>query len=235
MRIVRLVLLMSAALLPVCGCHPKEPKPAPEADYLLIDRQVTDFTKRISPDGAESASFSVACDASWDFSLQEDATWISIGERMPAGKNSWTLPYSVASNESIYPRSAVVVFKAGEHSVQVTVEQGVPDPLTLNKVPGFYGIDGVNVLPTGNRQSSSLRYGDKWTYRIIDPVTLSVHALGNIPWNLEAGSHINVTYKVVCGGMEETWVPDIDVEVVRTTSSLVWLRRNESEYFILER
>ncbi|MBP5676690.1 MAG: BACON domain-containing protein [Bacteroidales bacterium] len=235
MRICPSVLLLSVFLLPVCCCHPKEPKPAPEADYLLVDRQVTDFTKSISPDGTESSSFTVSCDASWEFSLQEDTPWISIGEKVPSGKNIWTLPYTVSSNESIYPRSAAVLFKAGEHSVQVTLEQGVPDPLSLNKVPGFYGVDGVNVLPTGTRQSSSFRCADWWTYRIIDPSTLTVYALGGIPWNLKSGETITVSYKVVRSGIEEAYDPSLGVEVVRVTGTLVWLRKDESEYFILER
>ncbi|MCR5408690.1 MAG: BACON domain-containing protein [Bacteroidales bacterium] len=233
MSIKQSVLLL-LVMLPVCCCRPKEPTQEPEAGYLLIDRQVTDFSKSISPDGTE-ADFKVICDASWEVSVPEDATWISIGEKTKSGKNAWTLPYSVASNESIYPRTSSILFKAGEHSVQVTLEQGVPDPLTLNKVPGFYGIEGVNVIATGSRQSSSFHFGNSWIYRITEPSTLTVMALGNIPWNLKSGEHINVSYKVVRQGMEEMYVPSVDVEVVRVTSTLVWLRKNESEYFILER
>lgn len=235
MRINRSVLLISVVLLCVCCCHPKGPRPTPEADYLLVDRQVTDFTKSVSPDGTQSGSFTVSCDAAWEYTLPEDVQWISIGERTPSGKNTWALPYTVASNESIYPRSAEVLFKAGEHLLRVTMEQGVPDPLSLNKVPGFYGIDGVNIISTGTRQSSSFHYGDKWSFRIIDPVTLTVYALGGVPWDLEAGSHIPVSYKVVHRGIEMIWEPSIDVEVVRATDALVWLRKNESQYFILER
>lgn len=234
MRFYRPVLLM-LLLLPVCCCRHKEPTQEPEADYLLIDRQLTDFTKNVSPDGAES-SFTVSCDAEWELSLPEEPVpWMTVGESAKTGKNTWTLPYTVLSNESIYPRSTKLVFKAGEHIVQVTMEQGVPDPLTLNKVPGFYGVEGVNVFPTGTRQSSSFHYGDYWTYRILDPSALTVQALGNIPWDLKAGSHISVSYKMLHQGMEEVYDPSVDVEVVRVTGTLVWLRKNESEYFILER
>ena len=233
MSIKRSVILL-LVLLPVCCCRTKEPEQEPKAGYLLVDRQVTDFTKSISPDGTE-AEFKVSCDASWEITVPEDATWISVGEMAKTGKNAWSLPYTVSSNESIYPRSARILFKAGEHSVQVTMEQGVPDPLTLNKVPGFYGIDGVNVIPTGSRQSSSFHFGNSWIYRITDPSTLTVMALGNIPWNLKSGEHINVSYKVVRQGMEEMYEPSVDVEVVRVTGTLVWLRKNESEYFIIER
>ena len=234
MSIKRSVLLF-LVLLPVCCCRNTEPTRVPEADYLLIDRQVKDFTKSISPDGTE-AEFKISCDASsWEVTLPEDAAWISLGERTKTGKNAWTLPYTAASNESIYPRTARILFKAGEHSVQVTLEQGVPDPLTLNKVPGFYGIEGVNVIPTGSRQSSSFHFGNSWIYRITEPSTLTVLSIGIIPWNLKSGEHINVSYKVVRQGMEEMYVPSVDVEVVRVTSTLVWLRKNESEYFIIER
>lgn len=234
MRFYRPVLLL-LVLLPVCCCHPKEPTQEPEADYLLIDRQVTDFTKSISPDGLDGA-FTISCDAEWEMSVPEDAaSWLTIGESLKTGKNSWLLLYTVESNESIYPRSTKLVFKAGTHSIQVTMDQGVPDPLTLNKVPGFYGIEGVNVLPTGVRQSSSFHYGQYWTYRILDPSTLTVQALGNIPWELTSGSHISVSYKMVRQGMEEAYEPSVDVEVVRVTNTLVWLRKDESEYFILER
>jgi hypothetical protein len=234
MRFYRPVLLI-LLLLPVCCCRHKEPTQEPEADYLLIDRQVTDFTRSISPDGVES-SFTISCDAEWELSFPEEPVpWMTVGESEKTGKNSWTLPYAVSSNESIYPRNTKLVFKAGEHSIQVTIEQGVPDPLTLNKVPGFYGVEGVNVLPTGTRQSSSLHYGNYWTYRILDPSSLTVHALGGIPWDLASGSHISVSYKTVRQGMEESYEPAVDVEVVRVTGTLVWLRKSESEYFIIER
>lgn len=234
MRIDLSVLLIIASVS-VLGCHPREPKPAPEADYLLVDRQVTDFSKTVSPDGLES-SFNISCDASWEVSVQEEAeSWISVGEKQSSGKHSWTIPYSVTSNENLYPRTGLILFKAGEHSVQVTLEQGAPDPLTLNRVPGFYGFEGVNVFPTGSRQSSSFRYGNTWSYRIIDPSAMSVYALGNIPWDLESGSRISVSYKVLRRGMEISYEPSIEVEVVRSTASLVWLRRTESQYFIIER
>lgn len=233
MRFFRQLLLL-IVFFPVCCC-PKQPTQEPEADYLLVDRQVTNFTKSVSPDGIEAA-FSVSCDADWEVSFPEEASsWITLGDRVKSGKNSWTVPYSVQSNESIYPRSVVVSFSAGEHSLQVTMEQGVPDPLTLNKVPGFYGIEGANILPTGIRQSSSLHFGQYWSFRIIDPSTLTVYALGGIPWDLVSGTHLNVSYKVVRQGMEEVFNPAMDVEVVRVTGTLVWLRKSESEYFILER
>ena len=78
MRFGRLVLIL-LVVLPLFACRRPEPKPEPEADYLLVDRQVADFTKNISPDGVESA-FAISCDATWEVSVQEDAiSWITIG------------------------------------------------------------------------------------------------------------------------------------------------------------
>ena len=235
MRFNRSIILF-LCVLSLCCCRRKEPDNNGEAGYLLVDRQVSDHQKTISPDGMESA-FSISCDGDWDVTVQEEAvSWINLGERVASGKNNeWSVPYTIASNETLYPRNGSVLFKAGEHLINVTFSQAVPDPLTLNKVPGFYGIDGKNVIPSGSRQSSSFRYGEKWCFRILDVSSLTIYALGNIPWDLTPGSVLTVSYKMVQAGIEETYEPAIQVEVLRVSSGMVWLKKSESEYFILER
>lgn len=228
------VTLIAISFLALCSCGPKVPEQEKEAAFLVVNRQIDSHEMAVSPEGAKS-TFTVSCDASWEMTLPEDATWLVVGEKQSAGKESWSVPYVVAANESLYPRSTAVKFTAGEHSCTVTVTQGAPDPLTLNKVPGLYGMDSGAITVLGHRQSSSLHYKGQWSYRIIAPAAMTVYALDGIPENPEPGSKITVRYKKVVQGYVESLEIIEDVEVVRNLSGMVWLRKDDTRYFILEK
>lgn len=226
--------LIALSLLCLCCCGPKEPEKPKEAAYLVVNRQMESHELQVSPEGA-SLSFTVNCDAAWEIAVPEDIPWLTVGERASSGKDSWSVPYSVAANDTQFPRSASVQFTAGEHSCTVTLSQGAPDPLTLNKVPGLYGLDAGSITVTSHRQSSSFHYGDLWAYRIIDPYTLTVFVLDGIPESLEPGTSVTLRYKKVTQGLVESLELLEDVEVVRSLSGMVWLRKSDTQFFIVEK
>lgn len=234
---LKTVISLAMSVLALCSCRrvkePDEPKPA---SYLTVDHQSEDHEVKLYQEGA-SSSFIVNCDAEWEMTPPEDAAWFTIGEKKSTGKHTWSIPYTAAPNDTPYPRSTVVKFVSGEFVCNCMVTQAAPDPLTLNKVPGLYGLELASITVSGQRQSSSIHYGSAWAYRIIDPVTLTIYVLGDIPENIYAGNKITLRYKKIVQGMVETLETIPDVEVVRSLQDqgMVWLRQNESVYFIVEK
>lgn len=227
-----LVFIAAAAF----SCEDPAGKNTEPAGFLVVNRQVADSEIKVSPDGGQ-LEISVTCDADWNVSELEEYSWISPGSRVrEEKKNTWTLPVTVDPNEGEYPRSGILAFTADEYRIELTLSQTAPDPLTLNKNPGLYGIPGGDVLVTPGRQSSSFHYGDRWSYRVVDPVTLSVYALGNIPESISSGDVIPfLSYKAVSQGLSESNETFRNVTVVRSTPTMVWLRQSESVYFIVDR
>lgn len=227
------VTIAALAFLALCCC-PKEPEKEKEAAFLVVNRQVDSHELTVSPEGA-SSNFTVNCDGVWEMTAPEDAPWITVGEKVSSGKENWKIPYEVTANDTQFPRSAAFKFTAGEHSCVVTVSQGAPDPLTLNKVPGLYGLDSGSITVSGSRQSSSFHYGSIWAYRIIDPQTLTVFVLTGIPENPVPGTTITLRYKKVVQGLVESLELIEDVEVVRNLSGMIWLRKSDTQFFIVEK
>ena len=233
MRIAPVTLIV-LSVFSLCCCGPKDPEKLKEAAYLVVNRQIDNHEITVSSEGVYS-EFSVKCDAAWEIIVPEDVTWVSVGEKVSAGKESWTIPYSVGANTTQFPRSTSVKFTAGEHECVVTITQGAPDPLTLNKVPGLYGLDSGSITVTGNRQSSSFHYGGIWAYRIIDPYTLTVFVLSGIPEIPVPGTTVTLKYKKVVQGLVESLEVIEDVEIVRNLSGMVWLRKSDTQFFIVEK
>jgi len=228
----RLAVIVAMALLAL-SC--KEKKETQEASYLVVNRQLGDSETKVVPDGGE-LSFTISCDAAWKVNKPEELTWVTLGDKYRKEKNVWTLPLKVDPNEGEYPRSGTLTFTADEYTSVVTLTQEAPDPLTLNKIPGFYGLEGGDFLVTTFRQTSSFHSGNNWSFRIIDPLNMVVYALGGIPEKLSSGDVIPVlTLKTVVQGMLEHIVTFTDVTVVKDTPTLVWLRTGETVFFIVER
>lgn len=221
------------SFLALCCC-PKEPEKEKEAAFLVVNRQVDSHEVTASPEGT-SSNFTVDCDGVWEMTAPEDVPWLTVGEKVSAGKEKWNIPYTVAANDTQFPRSAVFQFTAGEHSCTVTLSQGAPDPLTLNKVPGMYGFDSGSITVLGSRQSSSFHYGGAWAYRIIDPVTLTVFVLSGIPENPVPGTTLTLKYKKVVQGLLESLEVIEDVEVVRNLDGMIWMRKSDTQFFIVEK
>lgn len=227
-------ILIAVSALTLCCCGPKVPEEEKKAAFLVVNRQMDSHEWPVSPEGAESA-FTVSCDAAWEMTLPEDAPWLEVGEKKSSGKQAWSVPYAAAANESLYPRQATLKFTAGEHSITVTVTQAAPDPLTLNKVPGLYGMDSGSITVLGHRQSSSFHYGGRWAYRIIDPNAMTVYVIDGIPEDPVPGSKVTLRYKKVVQGLVESLEIIEDVEVVRNLSGMVWLRKDDTRFFIVEK
>ncbi|MBQ3873457.1 MAG: BACON domain-containing protein [Bacteroidales bacterium] len=231
---VRLAAYLAIAAA-VISCVEPEKKDPDVAGFLVVNRQVGDFELPVSPDGA-NVTLTVTCDAAWTATLPKETSWIRIGEKSRGEKNIWTLSLDVLPNEGEYPRSSEITISADDYSTVVTVSQTAPDPLTLNKNPGLYGVQGGDVLLNQGRQASSFHYGERWSYRLVDPLTLTVSALGNIPENLVSGDVIPfLTFKTVTQGLSDYTETFRNVTVVRSTPTMVWLRQSESVYFIVER
>ena len=235
MKRVRLILLSLASLAFFsCVEDPDNPNPEKKADFLVVNNLEQDHEVSVSPEGL-SSTFKISTDGKWTAVVQENTSWVSLGERVTSGKLSWKLPYTALPNDTQYPRSSVVTVTSDSLSCRITITQSAPDPLVLNKLPGLYGLDGGNVTLGGRRQSATIRYGKKLCYRIMDPATLTVHILGDIPEDASAGSTVTLRYKKVVQGMLETMETIDGVEVVRNSQGMMWLRKSDTVYFIIDK
>ena len=230
-----IALLLTVPLL-LASCFGRKEIEHRAATFLSVNGRQYDAPMKVSSEGA-ALKIDVSCDADWTVRIPEDASWIVQGERTPAGRNKWILNLEVAPSTETYPRSADLVFICERYSRVVTVNQEAPDILTMNRVPGFYGIEGSgNVILGGKRQSSSFHFGKTWTYRIMDLQSLTVWSLADIPEDLKAGDTIiSMRLKTVSGGMGEGIHYYTDVSVVRNAGGTVWLKKDDSTYFIVER
>ncbi|MBO4341396.1 MAG: BACON domain-containing protein [Bacteroidales bacterium] len=231
---VRFAAVLTLAFLAVF-CRDPEKKDPSKAGFLVVNRQVGNSEKTVSPDGG-TFTIPVTCDANWTALAEDGLSWLSLGERVKDGKKSWSLPVTVEPNEGEYPRSGSITFKADKYISSVTIVQPAPDPVTLNKIAGFYGVEGGDVPLNGLRQSSSFHSGGTWAFRVLEPSALAVYALGGIPEELSSGDVIpSLSYKVLRQGMVEHLETFRQVKVVRSTPTMVWLRLNDTVYFVVER
>lgn len=228
------VTVFALCFLALSCIYHKETDKDKDATYLVVNRQIDSHELSLSPEGV-SSDFTVSCDASWEMTVLEDVPWLTVGKKSSSGKNLWTVPYTVEANDTQYPRSTYVKFTAGEHACVVTLTQGAPDPFTLNKVPGIYGLDSGSITVSTHRQSGSYHYGDVWAYRIMDPYSLTVFVLSGIPEEPVSGTKVTLRYKKVVQGLVESAEVIEDVEVVRNLSGMVWLRKSDTQFFIVEK
>lgn len=224
-----------ALLFALASCAGRKELVPKAATFITVDGSGEDSSRKVSSEGA-SFDVEVTCDALWDVTVPEEAqTWIVTGEIQKGKKNSYTVPVSVYPSSEEHPRSADILFSGGTFHCVLTIVQDAPDPLTLNRVQGFYGLEGGDVILGGKLQGGCFHSSGMWSYRIMDPESLTVWVLGDIPEELSSGESLTLRFKNVSEGMDERLLTFTDVLVVKSTSSLVWLRKDASTYFIVER
>ena len=91
------------------------------------------------------------------------------------------------------------VLYAGCGPQNVTTPPSPPaeeDPVTRISVPGAYGVPGGDQILQPARQTGALYYGNSFTFRILDPSTLTVVSLSGIPRDMKEGSSFSLYYRL---------------------------------------
>ena len=111
------------------------------------------------------------------------------------------------------------------------------DPIVQILVPGAYGIPGGNQAYNEDRhQLSSLECPDgTLLFRILDPGERKVLSIHGIPSTLKQGDRISLHFRVMVNGYTIQSESFTDVLVVKLTTRMIWLKKDDTTYFVLQR
>lgn len=109
-----------------------------------------------------------------------------------------------------------------------------PDPVLQVLIPGAYGVKGGDQVLDPSRQSGSLIVGDTFSYRILDPGSLTVVSLSGLPVTLREGHKITVHYRLFKGGRTLENEVYENVDILRVTDTMAWLRKSDQIFFVIQ-
>ncbi len=111
------------------------------------------------------------------------------------------------------------------------------DPVLQVQVPGAYGIPGGNQVYNEDRhQLSTLESPDgSQIFLLLDPGERKVMSIHGIPASLKAGDRISFHFRVMTNGYVLQSEEFEDVELLKVTDKLLWLKKDANTYFVLAR
>lgn len=111
------------------------------------------------------------------------------------------------------------------------------DPIAQVLVPGAYGIPGGNQVYNEDRhQLSTLECPDgTLLFRILDPGERKVLSIHNIPATLKEGDRVPLHYRIMANGYTLQSESFTDLLVLKLTSRMIWLKKDDNTYFVLQR
>lgn len=111
------------------------------------------------------------------------------------------------------------------------------DPIVQVLVPGAYGIPGGNQVYNEDRhQLSAMECPDGTIlFRVLDPGERKVLSIHGIPTSLKEGDRIPLHFRVMVNGYTIQSESFTDVLVLKLTSNMIWLKKDETTYFVLQR
>jgi hypothetical protein len=111
------------------------------------------------------------------------------------------------------------------------------DPIVKVQIPGAYGIPGGNQVYNEDRhQLSAMECPDgTLLFRILDPGERKVLSIHGIPASLKEGDRIAFHFRVMVNGYTIQAENFTDVLVLKLTGNMIWLKKDETTYFVLQR
>ena len=111
------------------------------------------------------------------------------------------------------------------------------DPVLAVTVPGAYGIPGGNQVYNPDRHQLSVLECPDGTllFRLIDVGERKVLSIGNLPAAPQEGKQVELDYRIMVNGYTLQTQTFQKVEVLKVTAQLIWLKKDESTYFVLKR
>jgi len=116
-------------------------------------------------------------------------------------------------------------------------DPGKEDPIVQVVVPGAYGVPGGSQVYNADRhQLSTLECPDgTLIFRLLDPGERKVLGLYGVPAKLKTGERISFQFRVMVNGYTLQSEEYKDVLVLKLTPDGIWLKKDESTYFVLSR
>jgi hypothetical protein len=111
------------------------------------------------------------------------------------------------------------------------------DPIVQVLVPGAYGIPGGSQVYNEDRHQLSVVECPDGTllFRLLDPGERKVLSIHNIPAKLQKGDRIPLHFRVMANGYTLQSENYTDILVLKVTSNMIWLKKDDSTYFVLLR
>lgn len=111
------------------------------------------------------------------------------------------------------------------------------DPILQMQVPGAYGIPGGSQVYNEERhQLSTVECPDgTLVFRLLDPGERKVLSIHDIPATLQEGDRIPLHYRIMVNGYTLQCESYTDLQVLKLTSRMIWLKKDETTYFVLQR
>ena len=129
------------------------------------------------------------------------------------------------------------VFLVGcEHpTAPVPPQPPVPiDPVTQVFIPGAYGVEGGDEVLAPSRQSGVYITGKTFSYRILDPASLTVISLSGLPVSLKEGDRVSVHYRRQRDGRTLESKVYENVEILLTNDHMAWLKESDQIFFVIQ-
>lgn len=151
--------------------------------------------------------------------------------------NPQNLPMKSTFLRPLFPLvvSAFFVLACRQPSAPVHPHPPVPeDPITQVIIPGAYGVKGGDQVVDPSRQAGVLVSGKTFSYRILDPSSLTVVSMSGLPVGLKTGDKISVYYRFSKGGRTlESQVYE-NVEILMTNDKMAWMKHSDHIFFVIQ-
>lgn len=108
------------------------------------------------------------------------------------------------------------------------------EPILEVSVPGAYGAEGGNQCLQEGMQTSLLTYDGGAAWRMIQPSGCKVVSFSALPLQMKAGDSISFLYRVSEQGITRVCRKYEDVKVLQVKDGLVWLKKDDTTYFLVE-
>ena len=108
------------------------------------------------------------------------------------------------------------------------------EPVLRVQIPGAYGVKGGDQVLQLSRQSSILTYGKTFSYRMLDPATLTVVSLTGLPVGLDTGDKVSFQYRLSRRGVTLASEAFEDVPVLLVSDKRAWLKKDDNTFFVLD-
>ena len=210
---------------------------------------VTQYQKDVVILGTESValdytaqSFTVETDSNVDYTIHADDDWIHpVTTPGTRSLNHGTDLFTVDENPLREPRIGSVTFMSvtadgAAMNSAFTVVQTARHPLLWHTACGLYGLDGKDIVCQPNSWQSSVRKlpDGTFSFRLLHPESLTVHALDGIPQGISAGDRVSFTYRFYL----ETATPQssrvFTATVIRADDTRLWMEGEDGTGFVVK-
>ena len=108
------------------------------------------------------------------------------------------------------------------------------DPITHVTVPGAYGVKGGDKILLPSSQTSVFVSDNSFSFRILDPSTLSVVSLSGLPVRLKVGDRISLHYRLSKGGRTLESEVYENARILMINDRMVWIKKSDEIFFVVQ-